>query len=376
MQSESVRPTNQEHTKSGERFDNIDLLRALAIMSVVLFHFTARFPADLTLYRHALPSFDYGNLGVELFFIISGYCIWMTISRSHGLIDFLAKRFGRIQPAFTAAVLLTFAVVTLFGLPGRQVSIAAMLGNLSWLTCFYNIHLVDGAYWSLITELKFYVLFGTIFFALKKWVKPFDAWLTLSIAGAVLFLFSRLFLQSSTGEMIATQILLFPYAPFFLVGMAICDSASLGVYRKIACAAALALAAFQGGFDPIAAAILIALVPLTALVLARRSMRIPVWLRFIGLISYPLYLIHQNIGLVILRQMASVIESDALRCATTMVILVLLASLISILFEHRYRPLFESLIREPWRFLSRCLSTLRRSGRSPTQAVCLDQLRD
>jgi peptidoglycan/LPS O-acetylase OafA/YrhL len=100
--------------------------------------------------------FQHGIFGVQLFFIVSGFCIWMTARRCPDLATFWTRRLGRIQPSYVAAVLLTFAIVAAFGLPGREVSGADLLSNLTWATMFVPAPFVDGVYWTLLVELKFY----------------------------------------------------------------------------------------------------------------------------------------------------------------------------------------------------------------------------
>src|SRR4051812_24902896 len=65
------------------RVETIDVFRGIAILMVVMFHFTARLPAyALNITEGApLPVF-FGWVGVYFFFIISGYCIFMTLERS------------------------------------------------------------------------------------------------------------------------------------------------------------------------------------------------------------------------------------------------------------------------------------------------------
>jgi peptidoglycan/LPS O-acetylase OafA/YrhL len=67
---------------------------------------------------------------VNLFFIVSGYVIFMTLHRTREPMDFVVSRFSRLFPAYWAAVVLTFLVTTLLGLPGKQVAVAQALVNL------------------------------------------------------------------------------------------------------------------------------------------------------------------------------------------------------------------------------------------------------
>ncbi len=104
------------------RYQNLDALRALAVISVLLYHYTARFPDTYTGLTDLPFHVTFGWLGVEMFFVVSGYCIAMTLGRVSTVTEFWAKRFARLQPAYMAGVLLTFGCVSLLGLPGRETS--------------------------------------------------------------------------------------------------------------------------------------------------------------------------------------------------------------------------------------------------------------
>ena len=76
-----------------ERNLTLDVLRGIAASSVLLFHYTYGYREY---YGHILNSkydFIYGNLGVELFFIISGYVIFSSITKVNSAKNFLFRRF-------------------------------------------------------------------------------------------------------------------------------------------------------------------------------------------------------------------------------------------------------------------------------------------
>ena len=84
-------------TKS--RVNEIDLLRFIAALAVVFFHYTFRgYAADaMTIMPYPLlaPFSKYGYLGVELFFMISGFVILMTAANG-SLRKFVVSRFVRL----------------------------------------------------------------------------------------------------------------------------------------------------------------------------------------------------------------------------------------------------------------------------------------
>ena len=92
-------------TSKASRSYEIDAMRAFAICTVVLFHYTTTWPSlDTDGWR--FPS---GWVGVEIFFLISGYCIAETIRRSSSAADFLARRISRLYPAFSFVVIVLAA---------------------------------------------------------------------------------------------------------------------------------------------------------------------------------------------------------------------------------------------------------------------------
>src|ERR1051326_635169 len=105
------------------RIAALDGFRALAILLVLFYHYTVRWAPPLDPAPH-LPSgrmfdgfvpLEYGWFGVELFFVISGFVILMTLERCRNLPDFLLRRFARLWPAMAAAAALTALVMALAG---------------------------------------------------------------------------------------------------------------------------------------------------------------------------------------------------------------------------------------------------------------------
>lgn len=91
-----------------QRNNIIDAFRGLAILAVMAYHYTIRWP-DLYGFEHTYsPIFGLGKYGVHLFFVVSGLVITMTVLRSADAIEFAVRRFARLYPAFVAAACVTF----------------------------------------------------------------------------------------------------------------------------------------------------------------------------------------------------------------------------------------------------------------------------
>lgn len=141
----------------------IDGLRAIAVISVIINHFD----------KHLLPS---GYLGVDIFFVISGFVITTSLSRhpakgfSDFILGFYARRLRRILPALLVMVLLTSVAISLFD-PNPGTSLAT---GITAIFGFSNVYLVSRLTdyfaasaelnvflhtWSLGIEEQFYFLF-------------------------------------------------------------------------------------------------------------------------------------------------------------------------------------------------------------------------
>ncbi|WP_145778419.1 acyltransferase family protein [Micromonospora taraxaci] len=107
---------------------------------------------------------DYGWMGVELFFMISGFVICMS-SWGRCLGDFFISRTTRLLPAYVFAVLLTAALLFTFrDGGGNEPPLTTVLGNLTMIQGLLGIPLLDHSYWTLMVELMFYLCFAVLVF--------------------------------------------------------------------------------------------------------------------------------------------------------------------------------------------------------------------
>lgn len=285
--------------RRGSRYRELDALRGLAALAVVLFHYTVRY---FELFPGVPPGlqFSHGSLGVEVFFGISGFVILMTLERSKSASDFLVSRFSRLYPAYWTCVAVTYLAMLSWPLPGRSATPVEALVNLSMWQEVLHVPHVDGVYWSLQVELIFYALMLATYVAgLLRHVRVL---LVLWLLVALMALSISHWLGRPI-PYLAERFLLLQFSAFFAIG------ASAYLAFKIQRIdlwnwAAFALAVpVAGGYHGKAGWIVASGMVILFVLIARRKAGFldnPV-LVYLGTISYTLYLLHQNIGYAVVR---------------------------------------------------------------------------
>jgi peptidoglycan/LPS O-acetylase OafA/YrhL len=159
-----------------ERRRDIQGLRAVAVVLVIADHAGA-------------PGFSGGFVGVDVFFVISGYVITQLLLREapkgarRGLADFYSRRIRRIVPAATATLVVTMVAAEL--LLGARMS-PLLPGDVRWASLFVanfrliytgSNYFVPGMhpslvthFWSLAVEEQFYVVWPVVVFSIARLV--------------------------------------------------------------------------------------------------------------------------------------------------------------------------------------------------------------
>ncbi|MBK8502993.1 MAG: acyltransferase [Saprospiraceae bacterium] len=152
-----------------ERNQAIDALRGVAALMVMLLHlifFFMQLPSIVS-DRHFYQSFfqyvDTGRIGITIFFMISGFVISKSIriNEDFNVRKFFIRRFYRLYPLFWFSLILGLAVV--WYLNGWQTDLSIIMANMTMVPAFFKEEFVIGLYWSLETELIFYLLVALFF---------------------------------------------------------------------------------------------------------------------------------------------------------------------------------------------------------------------
>jgi peptidoglycan/LPS O-acetylase OafA/YrhL len=291
-------------------------LRLLCALAVAGFHFGVSWRLDgehppAYFLPDAAPVLIYGFLGVETFFLISGFVILMS-GWGRTVRDFAASRAARLYPAFWICVLITTVVTAALpisgGLPlSRLPDATDVLVNLTMLAEPLNTPLVDTVYYTLWAEVRFYLIVACLLAAglNDRQAKMFGTgWLAVA-----------LIMPAFPGALL-NEVVMPRFAPYFIAGMAMFllrrNRSDRWLWALLIACWLLGLyhvhertLGVKPGFEfpvwPALALFTLAYAALLAIALGatdRVSLR---WLGTAGALTYPFYLLHQRVGYSLIR---------------------------------------------------------------------------
>lgn len=187
-------------------------MRFFAATAVLVFHYDSKyvetFQADTQLASAIYSVGKFGYLGVDLFFLISGFVIFAS-ALNRKPTQFLVSRATRIYPTFWVCLAITCLLNLI--IPGSSpVSLSQFIANSTLMHSYLGIESVDGVYWTLLVEIKFYACIFALM--LLGWLKLYRIWLSIWLVSTVIFTFSKqpFFL----GWFISPE-----YSPYFISGI-------------------------------------------------------------------------------------------------------------------------------------------------------------
>jgi peptidoglycan/LPS O-acetylase OafA/YrhL len=172
-------------SNNNQRLLQIDVLRGVAALGVFLFHvamsldFPKRTLPTINLFGEIWPNIpsvlSFGATGVNLFFVISGFCLALQpLRRNVTAIEirpYVRQRLSRIYPAYFLAILFSVFVANIRGIEWSLYDVFSKFFFLQGFIQKWNLTL-NGALWSMSTEAQFYAAFPLIFIALTRFSPP------------------------------------------------------------------------------------------------------------------------------------------------------------------------------------------------------------
>jgi peptidoglycan/LPS O-acetylase OafA/YrhL len=276
-----------------ERLQAVEYTRGLAAFMVMWFHFTYRLPEGVLRW-----SGLYGYLGVEAFFVISGFIIPYSMDLqgyrfAKDSVTVMGRRIIRLYPPYVMSVLLILCVPYLAGfagdIPTRDLYRAAL--HLFYLVPWTGEDWFSAVYWSLAIEFQYYflILAAAPFLLYRKNLWP-----------QRMFFLVVLLVSWNSGD----SRLVFMYLPVFGFGFVqfLFMRRGMALLECAGWAAAFAAVAYNQDSTWVIGA-MIALAALNAPWPARCAP-----LLFLGTISYSLYLLHGAIGFSVVDLLGRIAE--------------------------------------------------------------------
>lgn len=318
------------------RLEQLDGLRGLAALVVVVHHYFGR--EDAHTFPHAelaaqVPfAYHFGPFGILLFFLLSGFVIMMTLERCNGILDFFGRRIARLWPAMLVCATLSAILINVSGVSDyygtdNEVSWFDWLSSIFFippdlladklgLTLADRPNWVEGVYWTLWYEVRFYALIAIVFLIAPRgwffwlWAGVQAVSLAVLAAPAVaeslrfqLFWPELVFMPGYLGWF-GLGVVGFMYwsrrvtLPVILIGILAMVQIWLRPVLTLVAPENASVMTSWGDRDPVVFPFILAAF---ALFLIRSPvMRFLSWrpLLAIGLASYPLYLFHEQPGLI------------------------------------------------------------------------------
>nr|WP_268873355.1 acyltransferase [Streptomyces mutabilis] len=334
MRTSGTRRTSRDRHGSGARIGVLDGLRLCAALMVVLYHYVAFGEgwegSQAQLFPVLFRPSAYGWLGVELFFMISGFVICMS-SWGRSISHFFTSRVIRLFPAYWLGILVTTAVVFLMPggiapLPWRDI-----LVNLTMLQRPMGVEDVEGVYWTLWAEMRFYLLFALVVWrgvTYRRVVVFCCVWATAAV------------LATRSEASPISDLLMVQDCWFFIAGLAFYLMYRFGqnllLWGMIAFCFAMgnhtAMETWRGTLENVgdnvpgwgvAVVLTVFFVTMAGVSLGWFSRIDWRWLPTAGALTYPLYLLHESIGWEVFHHYQSSVNQWVLAGGTLVAVLLL-----------------------------------------------------
>ena len=335
------------------RIELLDYGRFFAATIVVFYHYTFNgiVNGKISSIAHVplVVAFSkYGYLGVELFFMISGYVIFYS-AKNRSASQFAVSRAVRLYPAYWFSVIFTSLFAWHWGGHLMSVSLLQMLANLTMFQSYLDIGHVDGVYWTLVYEVAFYAaVFLILLFGLQKSLNTiFVFWPVLMSVALVLNLQDLPFLGGyfyyfSAGALFA----MLKERPCWRAGLSLtiafvlCVWFSSGKAESLSASKGVEYSAY--GIAAVITAFFIFFIVQNLKHI--QDLRLPMS-RTLGALTYPMYLIHAHFGYMVLSRFATE-QNKALAYALTVSTVLAIAYAMHQFIEVRMHILWKKVFSE------------------------------
>ena len=271
-------------------------LRGLTIIFIVLYHVFCRY---LQIYcdKDIVFMNRWGRIGVAIFLVVSGYLMGIKPhKKSSSYLSYIVSKIARLWPCYIVSITFIFVITNIFYLPYRTVSLFEYFINVCFVNGYIGMPYVDGAHWYLTVLLSSHLVYGIIRkFDEKCILYVCTGWMI--IVGLLHVLKFGIFEMALGGS----------YVGYICVGIALGKFVRFEKKERLKIILFLMESMFfvyalMGIEDFIELLLIILLVG--AVIYRKLKILEKKVFTYLGKISYPLYLIHQNIAYLIIYYMS------------------------------------------------------------------------
>lgn len=354
-----------------QAFGGIDILRFLAAVSVALYHycfFMWAFPQGIAGRTAEVPPqpalehlFSWGWIGVEVFFVISGFVIAFSAEKSTPW-KFAIARFKRLVPAVLICAPITAGLLFAMDVYSAKSALSLTARTIAF---FPTTPWVDSVYWTLAIEISFYSLIWALLLIGKiRWLEPLA--ITIGLLSSAFWVLLFLLKLDNLAATRMLDLLLVHHGCFFAFGVLLWAMRTKGLSgKRIAFAI---LFGFAGILQIIGAANTLdakvdthisAAPPILAYLIAITLITLSLWTKLswsgwrkIGLATYPLYLIHNAVGAVLIGKLQESGVPYFVSAIMTLLLVIAFSCLVAWRLEPILRAWFDRLPFMPQRLVS------------------------
>jgi peptidoglycan/LPS O-acetylase OafA/YrhL len=323
----------KEHIKS------LDFLRGVAALGVVLYHYSGLLLPTLNP-NYLTSILAYGEYGVQIFFVISGFIIPFSMKKSnYSISDFwknILRRYIRLAPpayvAMLFSILIYFSAILILKRPINGISWPgfnwkAIIGNISFTAPLIKSSWFNPVFWTLAIEFQFYIMIGLLLPLILN--KKYFA--------TILFSILILIIGNNRPESIDWFGWFFGHASFFFLGILLFlkkESILNGIPFIVLTLFTISICYYQNSLPKFIFGIFAFMIILSDISISFKAAT------YLGGISYSLYITHWPFGIIIesiLKRIISLHEYPVGK-----IIMLLFYTAMSILFAHFFNKLIET----------------------------------
>lgn len=285
----------------------IEACRFLIILWIVLYHYTHRYFDLFSVGEHLSYFSTGGTIGVPLFFLISGYFSGkVLIVEQFGIkvaFKFFVNKYWRLWPAYVVSIIIIFIFSRIFPYEEFMHTWQELIANV--FIYHPGFRSIDGAHWFIADLVKLFVLLSFFFLLKKQHRKKY-------FVSFFIIIFVLYVVNCVTSNSITNSI-----CSFWPCRSTLCFASGMILYniekKEFPSSALLPVVLFFLFESIIFHSLLypVCVVLLGMVLLKKINIKLPTITVYLGTLSYYIYLIHQNIGYIIINRTNSIILAIA-----------------------------------------------------------------